>query len=534
MKKENAFPPTKFSLRPLSAMCVGTLTAASGALGLTAQADEGPARPNIILVLTDDQGWTQHAFRMDPAVQYSGCDYFETPAMDRLAREGMRFTDGYASAPICTPTRRSILCGMTTARQKGTEFPSRFVPREHLTIPRALKSVDPKYYCAHFGKWGESMETSPAEAGYDESDGVTGNHTGDQMTWEEKRERHAKGHRLPLHAREPLEDPKESFSVTDRAVDFIDRRADNGSPFYLQVSYYAMHTQIQSRPETLEKYRAKGVPSVDVSVMYAAMVEDTDECIGRLLAALDERDLADKTYVFFCSDNGGATHNRARTPFYQRYSRGEDPGSPRERIPPNFPLRGSKQWVYEGGIRVPFVVRGPGVKAGSLCRDPVYSVDFLRTFYHLAGGRGPLPDEIDGGNLDPLLTQRGNVRRTEPGLVFHRPLLRFRKGKPIPHMGMTGFRQGDWKLVVDWVENRRELYNLREDIGEQRDLAAERPEKTEQMLRDLTGYLQSVDAEPVQAQIGAGGERTAQWIADPAKIEHLKSLAQKALRRGER
>jgi arylsulfatase A len=138
--------------------------------------------PNIILILTDDQGWSMMSERMHPELPASAIDYFRTPAMDRLAREGMRFTSGYSPGPLCTPTRRSIQNGMTPARQRGTEFKSAWVPAVHLTLPRAMKEANSAYVCAHFGKWGEDMISTPEECGYDTSDGMTGNKTGVQTT----------------------------------------------------------------------------------------------------------------------------------------------------------------------------------------------------------------------------------------------------------------------------------------------------------------------------------------------------------------
>jgi len=485
--------------------------------------------PNILLILADDLGWSQQSFGMDPEDPRSGCSYLETPAMDRLAKAGMRFTDGYASAPICTPTRRSIQCGMTTARQRGTEFPSHFDPRKHLTIPQALKSVDSSYACAHFGKWGEAMEAGPEEVGYDTSDGITGNHTGDFLTWDEKFNP-KQGGKLPKIAAEPFEDPKLSFSVTGRAVDFMREQAAASRPFFVQVSYYAVHDQIQARAETLEKYRKKGDPPRVMPLEFAAMVEDLDACVGQLLDAINEMGIADNTYVFFTSDNGGCLFKP--TPAYQAHLQGKGTGKPQEgeRLPNNHPLRASKQWLYDGGIRVPFLVRGPGIEAGSICREPVATYDFLPTFYNLAGGEKPLPDEIDGGDIAPLLHQSGTVSRGIPGLVFHRPLLRFRGGKRIPTTPYSAYREGDLKLVYNWITKQRALFDMRKDVGETKDLSSERPEDTERMFQTLSTYLKAVDAEEPQPQLGFVGERNANWHTEPGRIRQLKNLSQKAMR----
>ena len=256
--------------------------------GFTAALQADP--PNIILILTDDQGWSQRSGLMDPDNSQTGSSYLHTPAMDRIAKEGMRFTGGYSPAPLCTPTRRSILCG-TSAARSGTEFVSKWVPADHMTLPRALKLANPKYQCAHFGKWGEKMISSPEECGYDVSDGHTGNVTGgmaDKMQ--------------PAHI---VADPKRTGSVTDRTIKFIRKQTKAGKPFYTQVSYYAVHLRTELRQASLEKYQKKGAPDRAYSQGWAGMLEELDRGIGRLLDELDTLGISDNTYVVFTTDNGG-------------------------------------------------------------------------------------------------------------------------------------------------------------------------------------------------------------------------------------
>jgi arylsulfatase A-like enzyme len=451
--------------------------------------------PNMVFVLTDDQGWADLNTPMDPAVPEGSCAYFHTPNLDRLAREGMRFPSGYASSPICTPTRRSIQFGMTPARQRGTEFVSdAFTPKGHLSIPQALKRANPRYRCAHFGKWGETisgpwhrsdqqdpnMEASPERLGYDESDGLTGNTTGTQHAITEPLGGRKKD--ITLMA-DP--DPKRTFSVTARAVSFMERSVAEKRPFYLQVSYYAIHLALQAKADTIAKYADRGRPPRQVIAGVAPMLEDLDTGIGQLLAAMDRLGLRDNTYVFFSSDNGGSPEMTV---------------APASRKLPerNHPLQKSKQWLYEGGIRVPFIVRGPGVQAGSVCREPVVQYDLLPTFYALAGGREPLPADIDGGDLSPLFAQagKGSVKRSMSGLVFHRPGLRAQ-----PH---SALRVGDFKLVITWSGPwqvaRRELFNLADDIGEKTNLAETMSGKADEMSAALIAYLKSVNAEtPIPA-----------------------------------
>ena len=328
--------------------------------------------PNIILILTDDQGWSQRSGLMDPENPKSGSSYLHTPAMDRIAEEGMRFTGGYSPAPLCTPTRRSILCG-TSAARSGSEFVSKWVPADHMTLPRALKQANPEYQCAHFGKWGEKMISSPKECGYDVSDGYTGNVTGgmaDKMQ--------------PAHI---VEDPKRTGSVTDRSIEFIRKQTKAGKPFYTQVSYYAVHLRTELLQTSLDKYQNKGAPDRAYSQGWAGMLEELDSGIGRLLDELDALGISNNTYVVFTTDNGG----RGTVP-------GGDPKSPA----PNVPLSGAKHSLLEGGIRVPLMVRWPGrIEPGSTSDSVVGPIDLYPTILEAVGlekpaGRRKLPGMVVG------------------------------------------------------------------------------------------------------------------------------------------
>ena len=424
-------------------------------LGFTAALQADP--PNIILILTDDQGWSQRSGLMDPDNPQTGSSYLHTPAMDRIAKEGMRFTGGYSPAPLCTPTRRSILCG-TSAARSGTEFASKWVPADHMTLPRALKLANPKYQCAHFGKWGEKMISSPEECGYDVSDGHTGNVTGgmaDKMQ--------------PAHI---VEDPKRTGSVTDRTIKFIQKQTKAGKPFYAQVSYYAVHLRTELRQASLEKYQKKGAPDRAYSQGWAGMLEELDRGIGRLLDELDTLGISENTYVVFTTDNGG---------------RGIVPGGNPKSPAPNVPLSGAKHSLLEGGIRVPLIVRGPSIKAGSVCRVPVVGYDFLPTFYALAGGKDDLSKELDGGSFVPLFSdpEIDSVKRPIDGLIFSRPRQR-----------MAAIRAGKWKLLAK-INAKREiqsskLFNVVEDIAEKNDLFTTQADKAKQLQARLKTYLETV------------------------------------------
>ncbi len=417
-----------------------TLSLVSTALIGAADSDKTNS-PNIILILTDDQGWSHVSKPMDPEIPESCSQYLSTPNIDKLGDSGMRFTSGYAPAPICTPTRRSILCGASAARS-GTEFRSEYIPAEHLTIPKVLKQVNPDYFCAHFGKWGENMISTPEECGYDKNDGETGNQTGG-MPGSLGVGTHDNGPDYFIDE----EDPKLTFSVTDSAITFMNQAVEENRPFYLQVSYYATHLSIVCRQETLLKYYRKGVPDRMYPRSFAAMLDDLDQGIGTLLDALEQIGVAENTYVFFMSDNGGQSFM---------------PGNDTSRLHLNAPLTDFKQSLFEGGIRVPFIVRGPGIKPGSYMHVPVVGYDLLSTFYDLAGGTEDLPDEIDGGSILPLFNDpvNGTVDRNVDGLVFHRPIKR----------SSSAIRQGSYKLFLTWNQEGeitdRHLYNLDESIDE--------------------------------------------------------------------
>ena len=428
--------------------------------------------PNILLILTDDHGWSQLSQPMDPRVSESRSEYLETPNMNRIMNEGIRFTSGYSPAPLCTPTRRSILCG-TTAARSGTEFRSPWVPADHMTIPKALNRANPDYRCAHFGKWGEQMISTPEECGYHTSDGMTGNGTGGMPNTLGVKGSHDDG---PPHFIDN-KDAKRTPSMTDRAIAFIKEQAGTDKPFYVQASYYAQHLSVVCTENTLAKYKTKGVPDRGYPQAWAAMMEELDKGVGRLLDTLDELQIADNTYVFFTADNGG---------------RGTVPGGNINRLPTNFPLTGAKHSLYEGGIRVPFMARGPGVKAGSVSHVPVAGYDFLSTFFDLAGGTGSLSDEIDGVSFRPVLHDPATkaVQRSGNSLIFHRP------GRYLE----SAIREGEFKLFIKWTPEgnieSRELYQVDGNpIEHGNDLAGDNPSKVAAMEKRLLDYLAAVHAE---------------------------------------
>ena len=431
----------------------------------------GAKAPNILLILTDDHGWSQLSNRMDPRLASSMSKYLETPNMNRIMNAGMRFTSGYSPAPLCTPTRRSILCGTSTARS-GTEFKSPWVPAKHLTIPKALKRANAGYRCAHFGKWGEQMISTPEECGYHASDGMTGNNTGGMPRTLGVKGGHEDG---PPHFIDN-QDPKRSPSLTGSAIEFMRKQAKAGKPFYVQTSYYAQHLSVVCTEKGLAKYESKGTPDRGYPPAWAAMMEELDNAVGRLLDTLDELGIADNTYVFFTTDNGG---------------RGTVPGGDTKRRATNHPLTGAKHSLYEGGIRVPLMARGPGIKAGSVSHVPVVGYDFLPTFFDLAGGTGSLGDEVDGASFKSVLhnAKTRSIERPNDALIFHRP----RKFE-------SAIRQGQDKLFIRWTPQGKikaaELYRVDPNPTEEgHDLAAQHPQKVAALQQQLIQFLESVDAE---------------------------------------
>ena len=302
------------------------------------------------------------------------------------------------------------------------------------------------------------MISSPEECGYDVSDGHTGNVTGGM---EDKMK--------PAHI---VEDPKRTGSVTDRSIEFIRKQTKAGKPFYTQVSYYAVHLRTELLQASLEKYQKKGAPDRAYSQGWAGMLEELDNGIGRILDELDALGISDKTYVIFTTDNGG----RGTVP-------GGDPKSPA----PNVPLSGAKHSLLEGGIRVPLMVRGPSIKAGSVCRVPVTGYDFLPTFFELGGGKGGLSEELDGGSFVTLFSdpKSDSVKRPIDGLIFSRP-----------RQGMVAIRSGKWKMLAK-INAKREiesgkLFNVVEDIAEAHDLSTKKPDKARELQARLKTYFETV------------------------------------------
>ena len=417
--------------------------------------------PNFVIILTDDQSWVGSSLQIDPGDNRTQSDYYRTPQIERLASMGMRFTSGYSPAPFCCPTRRSLLIGQTPARhiyQKDQRnWTTRY--REQLSFPKMLKQANPNYRAAHFGKWDMRFDdVTPSHMGYDISDGLTGNGTGG-----------GKGSGGPASK----DDPKLIFEITDRACDFMEKQVDSGNPFFVQVSHYAVHLDIFYREDSLKEAEGWTKGSKHSMPEFAAMTRDVDQGIGMVLDKIKSLGLENNTYVFFLSDNGG------------RNTIPKQKGKKQHR---NYPLNNGKGSMYEGGIRVPFIVIGPGIEPNTVSRVPVTGLDIFPTIADLAGYKLPLPKQLDGGSMKSVLSHRGNgeIHRTKPFLIFHQAVAR---------NAQSALIQGGFKLVKTWKDQKLELFNLSESISEEKDLSIEFPEKTRKLHTLMTGFLDEVKAE---------------------------------------
>jgi len=471
------------------------LAAASMSLSSSVEGQSKPAAPNFVFFLSDDQGWTGTSFPMHGGRDDAKSDYFLTPNLERLANQGMRFSQGYAPAALCCPTRRSLQFGQTPARQGSERFAADYPPgNDRLSMARMLKAVNSNYAAAHFGKWDHRTDLLPEHVGYDESDGNTGNRNGNEGSNFDKQEKWI------LH--KELADPKRIFSITERANSFMERQVRAGRPFYVQISHYAVHVDMQTRAETLRKHEKRSKGTIHRIPAFAGMTEDLDTGIGKVLAKLDELGIADSTYVFYMADNGAVPWIPPnKTKHFANPASLEDFGR-------NHPLRSGKWTLFEGGVRVPFIVRGPGVEPGSFSDVPVVGWDILPTIADLAGYRERLPDDLDGVSFRGLLEHggRGNVNRAFDGLVFHR----YSTGEP-----HSAIRVGDYKLIKFWKRpirigsfsmtsskksGKMLLFNLKDDIGETRNIADDMPQKTQELHEKLMAYLRSVDSEILKLQ----------------------------------
>lgn len=467
-------------------------------------------RPNVVFIVVDDYGWAD--------VGYNGSRFYETPNIDKLAADGVIFTDGYAAAPVSSPARVSIMTGKNPARTGITDWIPGYqyglnkqglskykmlapaiplnMPLEEVTIGEALREQGYKTF--YVGKWhcAEDSLFYPQYQGFDVNVGgwLMGKPNGDV------RKKGGRGAYFSPYHNPMLPDGPDGEYLTDRLGDeclkSIDAAGD--SPFFLFLSFYAVHTPIEAKPEVTKyfekKARKMGLDmispftkdrdwirtasykawhwkerTVQSDAEYAALIRSMDENVGKVLDYLKKKGVDNNTIVCLISDNGGLSTAE---------------GSPTC----NFPLRGGKGWLYEGGIRVPYIIRAPElVDLGRTCRVPVSSTDFYPTILDLAGVPQKPDQHKDGVSLVPLL--KGDTVFDRGAVYFH-----------YPHYGGKGdapasaIRKGDYKLIRFYEDDHIELYNLRDDISEKQDLAELQPERALSLQKELQEWLRSCGA----------------------------------------
>lgn len=439
-------------------------------------------RPNFLVLIGEGQGWASLSLPMDDRDPRSGSGLVLTPNLDRIGREGMRFAGFRAASPRCTPTRAALLTGRSPAAlgmtfvgegrgEDGTRAGTRVIPPPTtMELPASERTIaellrEAGYATAHFGKW-HMGRVDPSRHGFDESTGPTSNGG-------------------PENSANP--NPKQAYAIAERGVGFIRKSVAAGKPFYLQVAQYAGRTVLDARPETVAVLEARIGSRDRVNLGSLAVAEDADVTYGQLLAALEETGALTNTFVVYTTDHGA-------------------PGR-------NPPLSGGKGTLGEGGLRVPLLVRGPGIPAGTIARQWSSTVDLFPTFAELAGVPVREAKGLEGGSLVPVLRggATGDVRRAREEWVVHFP--HYDKDPLGP---ASAIHLGGYKLVRLWESGERRLYDLREDPGETRDLARRMPERVAELDRRLDDYLAwaqaglpkvNPDPDPSKAASSLPGER---------------------------
>jgi len=466
--------------------------------------------PNFLIVYVDDLGWADTSVRMMDSEPESRSDFYQTPNLEKLAARGMKFSNGYAPAPTCTPSRKSIQFGKTPGRLQYTFVHDVLALKRGLkwadetSLADVVKAADTNYITAHFGKGmgSEKMET----IGYDVHDEFDGHAANGNFH----------GERLDLKTKEllPADNPKRIPELEKRSLDFLEEHAGK-RPFFLMVSQYAVHVPHHASAHLIEKYRnlprgkyckdedykdpaemSAGFKGAAWRLQYAAMIDEVDSGLGKMVDLLEARGVLDNTYIIYTSDNGGGMR-------------------------PNGPLMQGKAQLFEGGLRVPWVVAGPGVKQGVQCDVPVVQWDLLSTLHDLSGNSAPLPEHLDGGSLRNVFENGndGRVKRPGKGLVFHYPCY---FAPPI-----TLIRQGDYKYMKHLLTGEVKLFNVKTDYAEKNDLSKTMPEKVAELDKVLTGYLVEIDAEDVQEVYQARFEELDKFEAQ-SMANAEKAIAQAA------
>lgn len=418
-------------------------------------------RPNIVFMMSDDQAWNGLSVPMHPDLEWSKSSIVETPNLDKLAECGMRFSAAYAPASVCSPTRISLQTGKTAAAMHWTKAAPpelgrklieprniRSLPSAEITIGEILQAAG--YATAHYGKW-HINGGGPSNNGYDEGDGNIGNEYAHQYG-------------------DP--NPADIYGMSRRAVAFMEKSQIANRPFFIQLSWHALHAPQNAMKQTLDKYARKMESNAnDKRVGIAAIAENLDTGVGIVVDAIDRLNLTGKTYVIYMSDNGSGGGGKGK---------GRRGG-----------LTGGKGSVWEGGIRSPLIICGPGIPANSWCHERVVGYDFYPTFCEWAGiPASKLPRGIEGGSIVNLLNDGiGSVTRSRKEMVFHFPHYQSGDGP------QSALFLGKHKLIKFYEENRLALFEITSDISEQNDLSKQMPQKAAELDRLLMRYLDAVNAQ---------------------------------------
>ena len=447
-----------------------------------------PTKPNVILIFIDDLGWKD--------IGCYGNDFVETPRIDQLAAQGVRFTDFYAAGAVCSPTRCALQAGQNQARigitahipghwrpfeRVVTPRPTMALPRDIVTVGESLKQAG--YSTGYVGKWhlGTARQFQPDQQGYDFSAVINGPHLpGKYRVAGQPTLKHKPGqYRTDFEA--------------DLTTDFI--RKNKQRPFFLMLSPYAVHIPLGAMSAKVEKYRKKAATmNRDLPhPVYAAMIEHCDDMVGRIVDAVESEGLTDNTMIVFTSDNGG---------LYRRYDYREEAD---DNVASQAPLKGEKGSLHEGGVRVPLIVKYPPlVKAGSTCAEPTISYDFYPTFVDLAGGDLPAHQTIDGLSLKPLLADP-NSKLARDAIHWHYP--HYHHDRPA-----SSIRERDWKLI-EYIDGSGdiELYNLADDLGETKNLATEKAGRAADLRKKLRDWRTDVNARMPLKNVSYDPQRAAEW-----------------------
>ncbi len=449
---------------------------------LVASSAQTAQRPNLVLILADDLGWAD--------LSCYGNDLHQTPNLDRLARQGVRFTDAYAASPVCTPTRAAILTGLHPARLHMTIWRESALnrgnrkllqpvcldslPLKHVTLAEVLKKAG--YFNAHLGKWHVGRaEAYPQAHGFHVNIGGTLWGAPQTFWYPFNGDDYFRDWRYVPGLEPGNKGDYLTDRLTDKALGIMEKQTKASRSFYLNLWYHSVHTPIEGKPELVEHYRKKIKPgSVRKNPHYAAMVHSLDENVGRVLAKIDELGVADNTLVIFTSDNGGFTNkcklNRDLA------------------VANNAPLRSGKGSCYEGGVRVPLIVRGPQVAQGKISSEPVYAPDLYPTLLRAAGLSDQAQAGIDGVDFTPLL-QNPDATLKREALYFHYPHY-YQTTTPV-----SALRKGDWKLLEYYEDNRLELFNLKQDPGETQDISTANPDLVRRLRMEMDVWRKKVGAQ---------------------------------------